>query len=233
MTYQRCQYGVALLILWLWAGTAAAQHHHPHHPMPPDQYIAILEDPRRDEWQKPEEVIAALKLQPGQFVADVGAGTGYFTVRLARAVGQKGTVFAIDVDTAMLDYLRQRLAKEQVRNVQVMQVPPHDPLLIDGSLDLIFVCNTYHHLEEREVYLRKLRKALKPDGRLVIIDFYKKDGMPVGPPPQIRVSEETVRQELQKAGLQVVEQLAFLPYQYILIARPTTGAAVPSPAGRS
>lgn len=233
MTSRRKVYGVVVLVLGTWVGMVAAQEHHPHRPMPLNRYIALLEDPQRDEWQKPETVITALKLQPGQFVADIGAGTGYFTLRLARAVGESGTVFAVDVDSGMLDYLRQRLAKEGIRNVQVMQVPPHDPLLVDGSVDLIFVCNTYHHIEDRAVYLRKLRKALKPTGRLVIIDFYKKEGIPVGPPLQMRIGEDTVRQELHTAGFQVVEQLAVLPYQYLLVAQPTTGAVVPSPHERS
>jgi len=206
-----------------------ADEQHPHHPMPLDQYIALLEDPQRDEWQKPDAVIHALKLKEGQVVADIGAGSGYFTVRLARAVGQKGQVFAVDIDEGMLGYLRQRLAQEKIANVQVMQVPPHDPLLIDGSLDLAFICNTYHHLEDREVYLRKLRKALKPDGRLVIVDFYKKEGIPVGPPMSMRLGEETIKKELQAAGMQVAEKLTILPYQYILIARTTTGAPAASP----
>jgi len=206
-----------------------ADEQHPHHPMPLDQYIALLEDPQRDEWQKPDAVIHALKLKEGQVVADIGAGSGYFTVRLARAVGQKGQVFAVDIDEGMLGYLRQRLAQEKIANVQVMQVPPHDPLLIDGSLDLAFICNTYHHLEDREVYLRKLRKALKPDGRLVIVDFYKKEGIPVGPPMSMRLGEETVKKELQAAGMKVAEKLTILPYQYILIARTITGAPAASP----
>lgn len=233
ITRQSLRYGVVFLVLWLWTSMVSAQEHHPHHPLPLEQYLAILEDPKRDEWQKPQAVIEALNLQDGQFVADIGAGSGYFTLRLARAVGKKGAVFAVDVDKGMLDYLRQRLAKEHLQNVQVMLVPPHDPLLIDGSLDLVFMCNTYHHLEDREVYLRKLRKALKSDGRVMIVDFYKKNDMPVGPPPQMRLSEETVQQELQNAGLRVTDTLTFLPYQYILIAQATTEAAVPFPAGKS
>jgi ubiquinone/menaquinone biosynthesis C-methylase UbiE len=196
--------------------------------MPLDQYIALLEDPKRDEWQKPDEVLKALQLKEGQFVADVGAGSGYFTVRLARAVGEKGVVFAVDVDEGMLGYLRQRLAKERINNIQVMQVPPHDPLLIAGSADVVFLCNVYHHLEDRDVYLRKLRKALKPGGRLVIVDFYKKEGIPVGPPMHMRLSEETVAKELQGAGLKVTEKLTFLPYQYILVAQATPTAPVAS-----
>ena len=152
--------------------------------------------------------------------------------RLARAVERTGTVFALDVDEGMLGYLRQRLAKEHLTNVRVVQVPAHDPLLIDGSVDVAFICNAYHHLEDREVYLRKLRKGLKPDGRLVIVDFYKREGIPVGPPMSMRLSEETVQQELQAAGLQVTEKLTFLPYQYILIAQATMGGKAASPAAQ-
>jgi ubiquinone/menaquinone biosynthesis C-methylase UbiE len=124
----------------------------------------------------------------------------------------------------MLNYLRQRLDKEQIQNVTTVQVPAHDPLLIDNSVDLVFICDTYHHLEDREVYLRKIKKGLKPDGRLVIVDFYKQEGQPVGPPLHMRLSEDTVQKELQAAGFKVINKLAILPYQYILIAQPTTAA---------
>jgi len=224
--------GVVMLTLSLWSGMVKAEEQHPHHPMPLEQYIALLEDPKRDEWQKPDEVVRALNLQEGQVVADIGAGSGYFTLRLARGVGEKGTVFAVDVDDGMLTYLRQRLAKEKLKNVQVLHVPAHDPLLIDGSLDVAFVCDVYHHLEDREIYLRKLRKALKSDGRLVIVDFYKKEGMPVGPPMPMRLSEDTVTKELQDAGLKVTEKLTFLPYQYILIAQPTPSGPAASRTDR-
>ncbi|MGH8007894.1 MAG: class I SAM-dependent methyltransferase, partial [Candidatus Binatia bacterium] len=197
-------------------------------PLSLDQYLALFEEPQRDEWQQPDAVIQALKLKPGQVVADIGASSGYFSLRLARAIGPQGTVFALDFAANTIDYLRQRVAKENVQNVQAILVPHHDPLLIDGSLDLAFLCNTYHHLEDRDVYLRKLRKGLKPDGRVVIVDFYQRDGMPVGPPMDMRLSEETVQKELQGAGLNVVEKLTLLPYQYILIAQPTTAANAPS-----
>ena len=126
----------------------------------------------------------------------------------------------------MVAYLQQRLTKENVTNVHAMKVPPHDPLLIDGSLDVAFVCDVYHHIEERDGYLRKLRKALKPDGRVVIVDFYQKE-TPIGPPMSMRLSEETVQKELLAAGLKVTETLTFLPYQYILIAQPTKAASAP------
>lgn len=221
------RFGVLLLLLWIWTSTLRAQEEHPHQPLPLDQYIALLEDSERGEWQKPDEVIQALKLQNGQVVADIGAGSGYFTLRLARVVGPKGMVFALDTEEGMLDYLRQRLAKEEIPNAKTILVPPHDPLLIDDSLDLAFLCNVYHHIEDRQVYLRKLRKALKPDGRLAIVDFYKKEDIPVGPPMHMRLSEETVQKELQEAGLKVTEKLTFLPYQYILIAQPTTELSAP------
>ena len=218
-----------LLALCLGSSMVCAEEQHPHHPIPLDQYTALLEDPKRDEWQKPDAVIQALNLKEGQVVADIGAGSGYFTLRLARAVGQKGQVFAVDVDEGMLSYLRARLATEKIQNVQVMQVPAHDPLLLDSSLDLAFICDTYHHIEDRDVYLRKLHKALKPNGRLVIVDFYKKEGIPVGPPLSMRLSEETVKKELQTAGMNITKRLTFLPYQYMLIAQPTTDGHGASP----
>jgi ubiquinone/menaquinone biosynthesis C-methylase UbiE len=228
MTRQAVQYsGIMVFGLWLAAGMGYAQKGHEHHPMPIDQYIARLEDPNRDSWQKPEAVIKALNIREGQVIADIGAGSGYFTLRLARAVGEKGRVFAVDVEEGMVEYLRQRLSKEKVKNVTTMKVPPHDPLLIDGSLDLAFVCDVYHHIEERDGYLRKLRKAVKSDGRVVIVDFYQKE-TPIGPPMSMRLSEETVQKELQEAGLKVTEKLTFLPYQYILVAQPTTAASAPS-----
>ena len=221
--------GLSLLLLPL---VVHAQTGHHHHPMPLDKYISVLEDPKRDEWQKPEAVIQALRVQPGHYVADIGAGSGYFTRHIARAVGEKGSVFALDVEEGMIEHLQQRLKKENLDNVKAMKVPAHDPLLIDGSLDLAFICDVYHHLEDREVYMRKVRKALKPTGRVAIVDFYKHE-TPVGPPMHMRLSEEVVQKELQAAGLKVTEKLTILPYQYILIAQPMTKSSETSrPAGQ-
>ena len=213
-------FGLCLAILF-WNESARGQEDHPQHSMPLDEYIAILEDPKRDMWQKPQEVINALDIQEGQVVADIGAGSGYFTLRLANAVGAMGTVFAIDVEQGMIDFLRQRLALLKIQNVRTILVPPHDPLLINGSLDVAFVCDTYHHIEDRDIYLRKLRKALKPSGRIIIVDFYHDRDIPVGPPPSMRLSKSVVQQELAAAGLSVVQEARFLPYQYLLIAQAT------------
>ena len=209
-----------------WAQEHTHKHQHDkisHDKMSSEQYIARLEDPKRDTWQKPDTVIQALKLQEGDIVADIGAGSGYFTLRLAQAVGPQGMVYAVDTQSGMLHHLRQRLREEGINNVRTMQVPPHDPLLVDGSIDVVFVCNTYHHIEDREVYLRKIRRTLKPDGRIIIVEFNKEGDIPVGPSPQMRLSKDSVRKELQAAGLSVTETPVSLPYQYILVAQLTTG----------
>lgn len=223
-----------LWVFWLWSVQAAAdEHQHSHRSMSLDQYIARLEDPQRDAWQKPDEVLKILNLQEGQVIADIGSGSGYFTLRFARALApQKGRVIALDVDEGMVAHLRQRLAQEELKNVTVVHVPSHDPLLIDQSIDVAFICDTYHHLEDRDIYMKKVRKGLKPNGRVVIIDFYKDKDIPVGPPASMRLSEETVQKELQEAGLHVTEKITILPYQYILIAQPTPTAPAASPDGK-
>ena len=208
---------VLLLAKFVWP----QEHSHQHDAMSLAQHIARLEDPTRDAWQKPDAVLEALKLQEGHIVADVGAGSGYFTLRLAQAVGPEGMVYAIDTSSGMVHHLRQRLREEGITNVRTMKVPPHDPLLVDGSIDIAFVCNTYHHIEDREIYLRKIRRALKPNGRVIIIEFNKEGDIPVGPPSQMRLDKDSVRKELQAAGLSVGETQISLPYQYMLVAQIT------------
>jgi ubiquinone/menaquinone biosynthesis C-methylase UbiE len=224
--FWRLSFFPVVLVLFLagvvWAQEQQHGHLHQHDSMSLGQYIARLEDPARDAWQKPDAVIQALKLEEGHIVADIGAGSGYFTLRLTQAVGSEGMVYAVDTASGMLHHLRQRLREEGISNVRTMKVPPHDPLLVDGSIDVAFVCNTYHHIEDREVYLRKIRKALKPDGRIIIIEFNKEGDIPVGPPSQMRLSKDSVRKELQAAGLSVTETPVSLPYQYMLMAQ-TTG----------
>ena len=224
--FWRLSFFPVVLVLFLagvvWAQEQQHGHLHQHDSMSLGQYIARLEDPARDAWQKPDAVIQALKLEEGHIVADIGAGSGYFTLRLTQAVGSEGMVYAVDTASGMLHHLRQRLREEGISNVRTMKVPPHDPLLVDGSIDVAFVCNTYHHIEDREVYLRKIRKALKPDGRIIIIEFNKEGDIPVGPPSQMRLSKDSVRKELQAAGLSVTETPVSLQYQYMLMAQ-TTG----------
>jgi ubiquinone/menaquinone biosynthesis C-methylase UbiE len=130
----------------------------------------------RDAWQQPERVVAALGIAPGDRVADLGSGSGYFTIRLAPAVGSAGKVYAVDVDPEMNGYLRDRLAREKIANVEVILGRPEDPLLPDGGVDLVVTVDTYHHIEDRPVYFRNLRRDLAPGGRVAVIDYDGRKG---------------------------------------------------------
>jgi ubiquinone/menaquinone biosynthesis C-methylase UbiE len=209
--------GIGLVSFGLAAGLAAQVEHQQHHPpTSTNAYIRALEDPGRDAWQKPEEVVAKLGLRPGETVADVGAGSGYFTVRLARAVGPSGRVYAVDIDQGMLDYVRERAKKDQLENIRTILADPHDPKLAPASVGLIFICDTLHHVSEREKYYPLLARALKPGGRLVDVDFHKRS-LPLGPPVEMKISREALVEEVKPAGFRLVKDYEFLPYQYFLI----------------
>jgi SAM-dependent methyltransferase len=215
------------VILAVAAAPAAAQHHGQGrygNPADLDGYIAHLADPARDAWQKPDAVVAALRLRPGQVACDVGAGPGYFTLRLARAVGPSGRVFAVDVEPKILDALRERLAASGLRNVTPVLALAGDPLLPDAACDVVLVVDTYHHFPERVAYLGRLARALRPEGRIVNIDYHKRP-TPVGPPLDHRLSREVFLGEARAAGLAVVEEPAVLPYQYFVVLRPRGPAA--------
>jgi ubiquinone/menaquinone biosynthesis C-methylase UbiE len=184
-----------------------------------DGYIARMEDPDRDAWQKPDEVVRALGLRPGQVVCDVGAGPGYFTLRLARAVGPTGRVFAVDVVPEMIAALRQRLDRAGVGNVTPVLARCDDSLLPPEACDLVLVVDTFHHFPDGAAYLRSLVPRLRPGGRIVNVDFHKRE-MPVGPPVEHKVAREDFLAAARAAGLEVVEELDFLPYQYLLVLRP-------------
>ena len=160
-----------LLAGWSRLGGTAAQVAHQHHPESIPEYIRALEDPERDAWQQPAQVIEKLALQPGESVADLGAGSGYFTVRLARGVGPAGKVYAIDIEPQMLEHIQQRAKEEKLTNIQTILADPHDPKLPPASVDMVFICDTLHHISERSTYYPLLVRALKPGGRLVDVDF--------------------------------------------------------------
>jgi ubiquinone/menaquinone biosynthesis C-methylase UbiE len=203
----------------------AHDHHHHHHhgqhgnPEDLDAYLAKLEDPSRDEWQRPDEVLRALALTPGATVADVGAGPGYFTRRLARAVGPGGHVFAVEVAARILERLRERIAGDGLRNVTPILALEDDPLLPPATCELILVTDTFHHFPDGTAYLRRLTGALKPGGRLVNIDFHKRE-LPVGPSLPNKVAREDFLALAAAAGLELVGEPSFLPHQYFLILRP-------------
>jgi ubiquinone/menaquinone biosynthesis C-methylase UbiE len=199
------------LFLILAAALAAApQTAHQHHPPGSAQeYARVLEDPGRDEWQKPHAVIEALALKPDEVIADVGAGSGYFARRFARHAGK---VYAVDIDEGLLAIIR----KDAPANLLTILAAPDDPRLPDKSVDTIFFCDVLHHINNRAAYLPKLLRALKPGGRVVNIDFYKKP-LAIGPPVAMKLSEDQVIAEFTAAGLRLAKRLDLLPYQYFLI----------------
>ncbi len=199
-----------LALFLIVAAPALPQVHHQHHP-PRDaaEYARILEDPKRDAWQKPHEVVTALALEPDQAIADIGAGSGYFARRFAHHAGK---VYAVDIDEALL----KRTAEGAPSNLQTVLAAPDDPKLAPSSVDVIFFCDVLHHIDNRAAYYVKLDKALKPGGRIVIVDFYK-NKLPVGPPESMKLSDEQVVSELASAGFKKAKAFDFLPYQYFLV----------------
>ena len=205
----------------------AMAHGEPHgkHGNPDDleAYIARMEEPGRAQWQKPDDVVAALKLKSGQIACDIGAGPGYFSLRLARAVGDSGRVFAVEVEPRILEALRKRIESAKARNVTPVLSLPDDALLPRAACDLILIVDTYHHFADGPAYLRGLTRSLRPGGHIVNIDFHKRE-LPVGPPVDHKVSREAFLKDSQAAGLALVAEPAFLPYQYFLILEPARPA---------
>jgi len=180
------------------------------------EWVARFDDPARAEWQKPAEVVKALGLKAGQSVADIGAGTGYFNRFLSEAVGPSGKVYACDIEPGMVDHMKERAGSEKTPNVVPILALPADPKLEEGSVDVVFICDTYHHIDNRLDYFERLKKALRPGGRLAIVDF-KPGDLPVGPPPEHKLAPDFVTGELAKIGWRIVSTPDILPYQYFLI----------------
>jgi arsenite methyltransferase len=172
----------------------------------------------RDAWQHPEEVVLGLQLKAGDDVADLGSGSGYFTFRLADAVGPTGKVYAVDIDPDMTDYVARRARELNYRNIEVITAKPDDPLLPAPGVDFIFTCITYHHLKDRTPYLSRLRQYLRAHGRLAIIDFNGEGWFTrlIGH----WTPREVILQELQQAGYSLQQELTFLPNQVFLVFSP-------------
>jgi len=201
------------VVLALGSSDAPARHPHADHRFEDAALWAQrFDDPARDAWQKPEEVLRALGLPTDAKVADLGSATGYFTVRLARAV-PKGHVFAIDVEKTLNDHLRQRLQKEKLKNVTVVLGDATDSKLPE-PVDLILIVDTYHHIADRTAYFKKLADKLRPSGRIVVIDFKK--GAKMGPPDEAKLDRAQVTAELGEAGFQLSREHRLLPHQYFL-----------------
>jgi ubiquinone/menaquinone biosynthesis C-methylase UbiE len=211
------------------SGGLAAQG--PAHRLFPPEDLGILESPDRDEWQQPDRIMDSLGIAEASRVADLGAGGGWFTVRLASRVGPNGVVFAQDVQGPMLDSIRRRVANQGLTNVQFILGTNDDPRLPTG-LDAVLVVDTYPQFTQPVEILRRVAASLKPTGRLGIVDF-RKDGVG-GPGPSLdeRVDQAVIARDARDAGLRLIREETFLRYQYLLVFEPQP-AAPPTSAGRA
>ncbi len=217
------------LVPGLLLGLSACTHHPEHTPvhdhaahhsseMPhrfenAEQWAQRFEEPGREAWQKPDEVVKALALPADAKVADVGSGTGYFAVRLARAVPQ-GKVYGVDIEPDMARYLGERAKREGLSNLEPVLATAEDAKLPE-PVDLVLIVDTYHHLGDRVAYLRRLGERLTRGGRVAVVDFRKDSDK--GPPAKHKLSAEQVREELVAAGYAPLQAYDFLPDQYFLV----------------
>jgi ubiquinone/menaquinone biosynthesis C-methylase UbiE len=220
---------LALLLALLLAGasasfaapppeeTDAATSRHSFEDVP--HWKAVFDDPERDRWQQPEKVVQALRLRQGMVVADLGAGTGYFSRHLASAVGPRGSVLAVDTEPNMVVQLRTRAEQELTSNVIPILASRDNPRLPTGSVDVVLVVDTYHHIDDRVTYFRTLRHALRRGGRVAVVEWQHRE-LPVGPPLAHKLPRRRVIREMDAAGYAVVAEPAFLAYQYFIIFEP-------------
>ena len=211
-----CLVAFSLALLRALPAAAQSPHTHEHSFHGAENWARVFDDPKRDATQKPHEVIQALALKPDAIIADIGSGTGYFSVRLAHMV-PKGRVYGADIEPDMVRYLAERVKREQLDNVSSIAAAPDDPRLPE-RVDLILMVDVLHHIADRARYLQKLRGSLKPGGRIAIIDF--RMDAPDGPPKSARLAPGRVKTELHAAGYALLEEHAFLPNQYFLVFRP-------------
>ena len=172
----------------------------------------------RDEWQQPEKVIQSLQIRPGATIADLGAGSGYFTFLFAQAAGPAGKVYAVDIDNDMTELVARKAKEQGLQNVEVILAKPNDPLLPEGRIDLIFTSNTYHHIENRVAYFAALRKALRPGGRVAVIDFDRRSwfsGLLKHYTPS-----DFIKREMEQAGYRLASEFDFLDRQSFLLFVP-------------
>jgi ubiquinone/menaquinone biosynthesis C-methylase UbiE len=210
---------IGVLSAIVLTGAQAPRDQHDAHRLHenPAAYIAALEDPKRDAYQKPHEVMTALAVKEGEVIADIGAGSGYFTVRLAHHVGARGRVYAVDVSADMIRHLHARVRDMRLLNVSPILARPDDPLL-PQPVDRFVIVDVWHHIEDQAGYLALMKKALKPGGQVVMIDFHKRD-LPVGPPLAMKIAREDLLAQMKTHGFELVTEHTFLPHQYFLVFR--------------
>lgn len=213
---------IAACVAFVVIAPLAAQDRPRHGRLFAPEDLGELEGPDRDAWQMPDAVMDALGIADGAAVADIGAGGGWFTVRLARRVGPNGIVYAQDLQVPMLEAIRRRVDREGFRNVRTIKGETGDPRLPPNSVDVVLIVDAYHEFTNPVELLRHLAAALKPGGRIGVVNFTKTGGGP-GPPPEERKDEAQVVKEAEGAGLRLLRKETFLPFQYFLIlGRPMT-----------
>ena len=187
---------------------------HPGRLFPPSD-LGLLDAPDRDLWQRPDQIMDAMGIADASVVADIGAGSGWFTIRLARRVGPQGLVFAEDVQKEMINAISRRVNREGLTNVKPVLGLKSDPRL-PQPVDAVLIVDAYHEIENRVAMLSSLARSLKPNGRIGVVDF-KLDGTGPGPSPDERVSPDVVVKDAKEAGLRLIREEPFLQYQYFLI----------------
>ena len=199
----------------LLGAAVAGQDRAPHGRLFPPEDLGLLEGPDRDAWQQPELIMDLLGIADGATVADVGAGGGWFTVRLARRVGPNGLVYAEDIQPQMLESLNRRVRREGLDNVLAIRGTPSNPQ-IPSQIDAVLIVDVYAEVADPVTLLRNLVPRLKPGGRVGIVD-YKLDGGGPGPPLDERIEPEAVIRDARTAGLRLLSREHSLPYQYLLV----------------
>lgn len=208
---------VGLTLLLNLSSGSASHHEQPamdHRFDDIDHWIRMFEDPARDAWQKPAEVIKAMRLEPGDVVVDLGAGTGYFTRRFALAVAPSGRALGLDIEPGMVRQMEDEAERLGLGNYEARVVKSDDPQLPPQSVDVVFLCNTYHHISDRVRYFRNIARSLKPGGRVINVDFYKETDF--GPPREHKMARAVVEKEMTMAGYRLIRSHDILPRQYFL-----------------
>lgn len=195
--------------------TRPKQGEHKHAFADPEERAKKWNDPERDKWQRPEEIVAALALRPGATVADIGAGTGYMVAHLSKAVGKSGTVLAIDASAAMVEFLAKRGDDLGPARIVPKNVGPNDPALQTASVDGVLTLDTWHHIKGQEAYAKKVRDGLRRGGRFVVVE-YEVD-VEVGPPKEMRLEPAALRKQLEAAGFRVEIVRESMPRHYMVV----------------
>jgi SAM-dependent methyltransferase len=205
---------ILILVLSSLCTPLSAQERRPGKLFPPEK-IYILERPRK--WQDIDEIMYRMRIRKGDVVADIGAGSGFFTIPLAVKVGAKGWVYAEDIQKEMTDYISQKVKKLRLRNIRVILGKVEDPLLPNNSLNYAFIANTYHSLAKPLLLLKNLKKDLRSHGKLVIIDWDPTKDPLFGPPKEVKIPVDTVIKEAEGLGFKFIEKHDYMPYHYFLI----------------